>query len=130
MTRLVLLFAMLTACTPGLEPTVGMSADDGPQPKYRWTRELVIVRHIGCDDEAERAVEFWHEQGATYLELEAVDELPGTIWEQPRGTIDLPHELGHALGLVHADEPRVMYPDIGDGIPWETSAAEREWVSQ
>lgn len=161
---------MLTACAPELEPTVGTSPDDGPLPKYRWHRELVIVRHIGCDDDAERAVEFWREQGAAYLELEAVDELSPTLEEQPRGTIDVPmvepesidgnrgsttlrysvrheiraararitacdaqliaHELGHAMGLVHADEPRVMYPDIGAGIPWETSAEEREWVSQ
>lgn len=170
MKRAALLFAMLAACEGPSATTIGSSASDGPQPMYRWARDLVIVRHVECAAEADRAVEFWREQGATYLELESVDELPGTIWEQPSGTIDLPmvrpediknargstvlrfstrheiraarsaitacdaqliaHELGHAMGLVHAEEPRVMYPDIGPGIPWEASEAEREWVSQ
>lgn len=38
------------------------------------------------------------------------------------------HELGHALGLDHVEENRIMHDRVGDATRWEASKAEQLWV--
>lgn len=38
------------------------------------------------------------------------------------------HELGHALGLEHAEEDRIMHDRVGDSTKWAASELEQAWI--